>query len=345
MIPKTRAMSQVNNVESILYVFASTTTLLIIFGFGIYKATNGEPIIALIDFSICLLFVLAIWLKSLDKLTLKVKLVSVCLCSIFVLLLIYIKANISSIYWVYPVVTGTFFLLNSRIALATSILFIILSMSIAYFNISLTQLVNVCFSLLLVCISGYIFSVRAEVYQKQLTKLADIDPLTKLKNRHSLEEELINEIALNKKKIHTSSLLILDLDHFKKINDTYGHTVGDSTLRTFANMLKTTLRETDKVYRYGGEEFIIIANNTRIEKAGKLAEHLRQATENTISVGNEVITVSIGIAEVRSEDTITSWLQRADKALYRAKNFQRNIVFLAYSDSDYREYTPITNIA
>lgn len=342
MIRKTSTMSQVNSIESNLYIFASTTALIIILSFAFYKSTTGEPIIALIDFTICLLFAFGLWLKSRDRLTIKIKLASILLCSFCVLALIYIKGNISSIYWVYPIVTGIFFLVGSRLSLPINIIFIIMSMSIASLNISTLQLINFSSSLILVCISGYIFSVRTEVYQKQLTTLADIDPLTKIKNRHSLEEELLSEIALNKNNIHTSSLLILDLDFFKKINDTYGHTVGDNILISFANMLKTTIRETDKVYRYGGEEFIIIANNTRLEKAGKLAEHLRETTERTIRVGNEPVTVSIGITEVRKEDTETSWLDRADQALYKAKKFNRNIVFLAYNENDYKEYSPTT---
>ena len=329
-----------NTTESMLYLFSFSTALIIISCFGYYKAIIGELNIALIDFSICLLLLFALSKILQNKFTIRTKVVFIFLCGLGVLSIIYIKANISSLYWIYPLVTGLFFLLGSRIALPLNIFFIILAMSIASTNISIQQLVNLFSSLVLVCISGYVFSVRAEIYQKQLAKLADIDPLTKLKNRHSLEDELSNEIILHKKNIHTSSLLILDLDHFKKINDSHGHTVGDNTLISFSKMLKKAVRESDSVYRYGGEEFIIIANNTKLDKAGKLAEHLRKTTEKTITAEGDPVTVSIGIAEVREEDTPNSWLHRADQALYEAKNFSRNTVFLAHDVNDYREYIP-----
>ncbi len=337
-----RVINKKNITESILYLFSLSMALIIISCFGLYKAIIGELNIALIDFSICLLLLFTISKVLQDDFTIKTKVVFMFLCGLGVLSIIYIKGNISSLYWIYPLVTGLFFLLSSRIALPLNIFFIILAMNIASTNISIQQLVNLFSSLVLVCISGYVFSVRAEIYQKQLAKLADIDPLTKLKNRHSLENELNNEIILHKKNIHTSSLLILDLDHFKKINDSYGHTVGDNTLISFSNMLKKTVRESDSIYRYGGEEFIIIANNTKLEKAGKLAEYLRKTTEKTITAEGDPVTVSIGIAEVREEDTPNAWLHRADQALYRAKNFSRNTVFLAYDANDFREYISIT---
>jgi len=337
----TRTINQKNDTESMLYLFSLSTALIIISCFGFYKVIIGERDIALIDFSICLLILFALIKVSQNKFTIRTKVVFIFLCGLGVLSIIYIKGNISSLYWIYPLVTGLFFLLGSQIALPINIFFIMLSMSIASMNISTQQLVNLFSSLGLVCISGYVFSVRAEIYQKQLAKLADIDPLTKLKNRHSLEDQLNNEIILHKKNIYTSSLLILDLDHFKKINDSHGHTVGDNTLISFSNMLKKTVRDSDSVYRYGGEEFIIIANNTKLDKAGKLAEHLRKTTEKTITAEGDPVTVSIGIAEVKEEDTPTSWLHRTDQALYEAKSFSRNTVFLAHDISDYREYIPI----
>ena len=327
------------NIEKKLYVIAGITTMMLIASFSLYNTIVGNTIIAIIDLSVFIIFSFSLRQILINQFTFHLKLISVLLCTISVLSIIYINKNTASIYWVYPLVTGIYFLFSSRLALAINIFIIIISVAIVSLYVPMMMMINSLASLILVSISSYIFSKRTEVYHNKLTNLVDIDPLTKLNNRHSLNNELANEIALAKSNIHTSSLIILDLDHFKKINDAHGHTVGDATLVSFASMLKRTVRETDKVYRYGGEEFIIIANNTKLENAGKLAEQLRIMTENTIIVeDHQPVTVSIGVAEVKKDDTNTSWLHRADYALYKAKKFSRNTVFLAYNDLCFDQY-------
>lgn len=328
------------DIEANLYIVFFTMALISIAGFGLYKASIGQSVIAFIDFLICLFFAYAVRQVILDTFVFKKKLVLVIVCMAGALSIIFLTANVSAIFWVYPAITGAFVLLGSRMALPLSIIFIILTIALALPMIPTFYFFNMLFSLILLCVSVSIFSVRAETVNKQLIELVDIDPLTNLKNRRSLKGQLVNEITLHKNNIYQSSLLILDLDHFKKINDIYGHTIGDSILVKFSNMLKNSVRETDKVYRYGGEEFIIIANNTRLENAGKLAEHLRQTTEKILTVNNKPVTVSIGVAEVDIEDTDVSWLHRADHALYKAKDSNRNAVYLADGNKKKCKYKP-----
>jgi len=246
----------------------------------------------------------------------------------------------TAIYWAYPPITGAFFFMGLRKALPLNVFFISVVLMIIAPSVSLLQFFSIFITLTLICVFGYIFSARTEYYNKKFVKLAGLDPLTNLKNRRSLKEQLIQEIQYNENNIQQSSLLILDLDHFKKINDIYGHVVGDQVLVEFAKMLKKTVRETDSVYRYGGEEFIIIANNTRLKNAGKLAEHIRLQTEKAILIDNKPVTVSIGVAEVKKGDTDISWLHRADHALYRAKGKSRNLVYLAHGDKRDCTYKP-----
>ena len=338
MISKINIKASESSMESLLYIIAFSVVIITISGIGLYQAAQGETLIALIDFSICLLFMFLLKKILCGQLTIKIKLFTIFICTLFALSIAYFTENIVAIYWVYPIITGTFFLLCSQLALPINIFIIIISMSIAFLNTSTHQLINLTSSLILMCVAGYIFSVRSEIYQKQLASLINIDPLTKLKNRYSLDEELIKKMELHKQNIQTASLLILDLDNFKKINDIHGHTVGDNTLISFASMLKDTIQKTDKIYRYGGDEFIIIANNTPLKKAGKLAEQLRELTEGTIRADKDTITVSIGVAEVSHGDTETSWLHRADKALYKAKYFNRNSVFLAHNDRSHKQF-------
>jgi len=325
------------DIETSLHIFSVSIALILIAGFGVYRVFNRELLLSFIDFSLSLFLAYSLIQIFRDTFTYRLKSTLLAVCMIGACAVIYTKGN-SSIYWAYPPITGAFFFLKLHRAIVFNLVFIIAVLSILIQNIQLSEFFSIFISLFLICFFGYIFSARAIYQNKQLEILADLDPLTSLKNRRSLQEQLVNEIAFHKKNIHKSSLIILDLDHFKHINDVYGHTVGDNILVQFSKMLKNTIRETDKVYRYGGEEFIIIANNTRLENAGKLAEHLRRATESTLIINNKSITVSIGVAEVSKEDTDISWLHRADHALYKAKHSNRNVVYLAHGNKNHCKY-------
>ena len=325
------------DIETSLHLYSVFIAFISIGGFGVYRLLNGELLLSLIDLSlaVCLAYALiqifrgafTNWLKSL--------LIIVCMMGACAVL--YTKGSFS-IYWAYPPITGAFFFLALPRAVTVNLIFIIAVLSIIAPSLPISEFLSIFISLILICFFGYIFSARSSYQKKQLEILADLDPLTNLKNRRSLQNQLVNEITLHKKNIHKSSLIILDLDHFKAINDVYGHTIGDNILVQFSKMLKNAIRETDKVYRYGGEEFIIIANNTRLENAGKLAEHLREVTENTLIINNKSVTVSIGVAEVSKDDTDVSWLHRADHALYKAKHSNRNVVYLAHGNKNHCKY-------
>jgi len=327
-------------IETSLYIFSLVISFISIFGFGIYRLYTGDYPLSSIDFSISLL--LAYTLKQVlnDKFSDFHKYLLICACMLAVLGVLYNKGS-SEIYWAYPPITGAFFFMGLKKALPLNIFFISLVLAIISPNITLPQFFSIFITLTLICAFGYIFSARTEYHNNKFVKLVDLDPLTNLKNRRSLKEQLTKEIQYYQNGIQQSSLLIIDLDHFKKINDIYGHTVGDQVLVEFSRMLIKTVRETDKVYRYGGEEFIIIASNTRLTNAGKLAEYIRHQTESTIIIdAHHTVTVSIGVAEVRKDDTDISWLHRADHALYRAKGKSRNLVYLAHGNKTDCTYRP-----
>lgn len=158
-----------------------------------------------------------------------------------------------------------------------------------------------------------------------LVELSVTDKLTGLKNRRFFQEKLEDQISLYNNTGEVFSLLILDIDHFKKVNDTYGHQVGDEVLVQLAQVLTMQKRETDIVARYGGEEFVVILPNTAIEESKIIAEQLRQSVEfSQWKIGN--ITLSIGIATFTTEDSASTILQKADQALYASKANGRNRV-------------------
>jgi len=160
-----------------------------------------------------------------------------------------------------------------------------------------------------------------------LHHLASTDQLTGLWNRHYFEKAVSTEIGRTARYGEKpSSLLLFDIDHFKSINDTYGHLVGDEVLIALALRVRQQLRATDVLARWGGEEFVVLLPHTRGEDAVKVAEHLQQliATEPFSKVGR--ITSSFGVAEFRPGETANLWLKRVDDAVYAAKTAGRNRV-------------------
>ncbi|EFM09675.1 diguanylate cyclase with PAS/PAC sensor [Paenibacillus curdlanolyticus YK9] len=159
----------------------------------------------------------------------------------------------------------------------------------------------------------------------QLEALASTDPLTGLRNRRFFQEQLLANIALFQRMRLPFSLLIVDIDHFKAINDTFGHPVGDAVLTDLGQMLRSMSRESDIVARYGGEEFVIIAPSSTRDNAKLAAERFRAQIE-AATLGGCQVTVSIGVATMTSVDTDVTLLQKADQALYASKSNGRNRV-------------------
>jgi len=171
--------------------------------------------------------------------------------------------------------------------------------------------------------------------EKELHQQATTDPLTGILNRRAFFEKANQEVARSQRYLKPLSILMLDIDHFKRINDNFGHHNGDKVLRRFAQEAKKPLRTNDYISRVGGEEFAITLPETNLASAEKIAERVRHIVkELKIPIDQHLIdlTVSIGVAEYGSEETdIHPMLQRADQALYRAKEAGRNRVFLEES--------------
>ena len=164
---------------------------------------------------------------------------------------------------------------------------------------------------------------------ENLEKSAIYDPLTECFNKKEIEillEKFLKESLRYHKPL---SVLMLDIDFFKKVNDTYGHLAGDFVLKEVADIIKSTIRNSDVCGRFGGEEFIIVLPNTKLSGAMKLAERIRENIQNhkfTFKNQEIPITVSIGITSESKNDSLFSLIERADEALYEAKNKGRNRV-------------------
>lgn len=155
---------------------------------------------------------------------------------------------------------------------------------------------------------------------------ASHDELTGLWNRRSFNERLLETIQRSRRHGSRFCILMMDLDHFKLVNDTYGHQIGDIVLRSFSYRINERIRESDYFARWGGEEFILLIDNADIAQAAQLAETLRVSIESSRFDPVQSLTISIGVAEYKPEEAIDSLLARADKHLYDAKEAGRNRV-------------------
>lgn len=174
-----------------------------------------------------------------------------------------------------------------------------------------------------------IYPLKNATLYNQALKMAHTDPLTKTNNRAAFTDSLLREINVSRRNSRDLSLVFFDIDHFKQVNDTYGHECGDMVLASAANCIKEALRGSDIVFRYGGEEFVILLNDTDLAGAKIISERIRSKIENhTIAYGMNTlkITASLGISSLRENDSPESLTKRADEAMYLAKENGRNQV-------------------
>jgi diguanylate cyclase (GGDEF)-like protein len=189
-----------------------------------------------------------------------------------------------------------------------------------YFNINISKLKN----------NDYLLSfndiTKLESERVVIQKEAENDPLTEVYNRVKFNKVLEGMIYRANRYYLNFSIILLDIDHFKSINDEYGHNIGDKVLVELARLVKTVLRESDVFARWGGEEFVIIAESTNLKEASQLASKLRRivAEYPFKEIGN--VTCSFGVTEFKSGDTEIHLFERVDKALYEAKHNGRNQV-------------------
>lgn len=206
-------------------------------------------------------------------------------------------------------------------------------------NLTLTPLIGTDGEVSHVCILVYDVTdivtsrMSLERANHRLEELSQTDRLTDLFNRGHWEECLASEFSRLQRYTGHASLIMLDIDYFKKINDTHGHHVGDLVLQWMADILRLSLRETDLPGRYGGEEFAILLPHTELDDARQLAERLRESIAKAPFQHEDIeffITVSLGVASFSPQfKTHTQWLEAADQALYASKHGGRNRVSTA----------------
>ncbi len=185
-------------------------------------------------------------------------------------------------------------------------------------------------------IAALVYPLRNAILYKQAVEKAYRDPLTGVNNRAALDNALKQEINLAQRHDNPLSVIMFDVDNFKRINDTYGHIAGDAVLKRIAESMTESARGSDIIYRYGGEEFIILLRNTDEAGAALLAERIRLAVESIIFKYDSFdirVSTSAGLTTLIPGDDLNSLLERCDEALYEAKGQGRNRVVVAKTNN------------
>ena len=237
--------------------------------------------------------------------------------------------GVSGLFWMYPTLAASFLLVDRRVAGVAAVAALgFLALDGRAFVSALEALmfltsasVSVLFALL--------FALRTETQRQRLERMATCDPLTGAFNRRTLEGELDRAIAWSRRHGSPLGVAVLDLDHFKRINDACGHDVGDRVLMDFAALVQSHGRAEDRLFRVGGEEFLLLLPGVSQEALHTVTETLRQAVAAQLTDGTGPVTVSIGAATLATGETRREWVARADAALYRAKAAGRDRVVIA----------------
>ena len=241
-------------------------------------------------------------------------------------------AGLAGIVWTYPVVVGSFLLVARWQAAIASVVTVAANVMIALYRAVLEAGLPLAMFLVTGFVTGLFalaFAQRTGEQRRRLEELATRDPLTGAQNRRAMNREL--QLAVEAKARHDANfaLALFDIDHFKQINDTYGHEAGDQVLIDFVELLRNNTRKLDQLYRTGGEEFLLLLAAADADALPGICDTLHAVLQAGLRCRDKAVTASIGGAALLPGEDYTAWLARADAALYRAKRNGRNRVELA----------------
>ncbi len=248
--------------------------------------------------------------------------------SFLIISLIYLINTLgpTTLFWCFPALFVMGFVTERKIARTMTAISLLILTPLSFYISNIELASRFVFTLCMICFFSDILVGYLIELQEKLSKLAVHDPLTNALNRRQLDLYLSEAIEETKRGFGPASLLLLDIDHFKKVNDTHGHEAGDDVLKDVVDILHRRQRRLDHVFRIGGEEFLILLRNTELQHGITTAESLRKYVEENELITGQTLTVSLGVAEYKEGESSNEWLARADSHLYEAKNLGRNRV-------------------
>lgn len=296
--------------------------------YAVYRLAQGNYLVGIADVVIVISTIIAVLFAWRTGDTVKP---GICVSVIFsaAATLITIKLGVNGLFWIYPLILFNFFMVSPGKALsATLLVMAVLAGHALYWPGTVFESHYQMISFLVTSgtASGltFIFASRTRNQRDQLQQLAVLDPLTGARNRRAMNEELKIASASQRRHGDCYAVLVMDLDAFKQINDTYGHQAGDQVLMDFVELLKAHSRKEDRLFRFGGEEFLLLLPNTDLASLQVVASHLQQQVALHLKSPGGPVTMSSGGAILQRGEHWEAMLQRADQRLYQAKSAGRN---------------------
>jgi len=229
-------------------------------------------------------------------------------------------------FWCFPVVLFFFFVLPQRLALVCSGALLVAATALVHHYLTMRITVRFAVSLLLTIVMVNVIQNIIHGLQRRLLEQAITDPLTGAFNRRHMSTRLREALENGKPRSTLSALLLIDVDHFKRINDEHGHDAGDAVLKGIVSVVRSRARKTDLLFRMGGEEFVLLLPDTTEKEAMTLADDIREAIAASPLLEGHTVTVSIGVGPADPGDSVESWIKGTDAAMYEAKESGRNRV-------------------
>jgi diguanylate cyclase (GGDEF)-like protein len=233
------------------------------------------------------------------------------------------------LFWLYPVLVTSFFLTEARYAIVINVGSVAALMIHGVAFSSSVQMWTFATTAVVVSCCAYAFAHRNENQRERLEHLATIDPLTGVKNRRSMDEELAAATSLAARNGISQGLVLLDIDHFKKVNDDHGHSVGDEVLKELVVLVQQNIRRSDQIFRFGGEEFVLLMSGVDEVGLRAVMHNLQEIIRRFLKHPGGSVTASFGVAVHSAGESAEDWFSRADAALYQAKESGRDQVVYA----------------
>ena len=299
---------------------------LVITPFALYRFLTGDFLIGIADLLIVVGFVSLMgyaWRTGRTALVGSITAVFASMAA--VAMLFFLELNHS---WIYSALVANFLLATRVVAIPVSALLIVVTISLLWGTLPALELTTIVSVAVLMSMFALIFASRVDSQHHQLTELAMFDPLTGAGNRRLLNVDLVAMVSRCRNFREPCTLAVLDLDHFKQVNDDHGHEAGDQVLMDLARIVQQSTRRSDRFYRFGGEEFVLLMPETDADSAEVALENLLHNVREQLKGLAGPVTVSIGAACLAPGEEAADWLNRGDKALYQAKHSGRDCLVI-----------------
>ncbi len=250
-----------------------------------------------------------------------------------VMLSLYYGQNYN-LYLLFPLLVGLPVLLKTRWAVFLGVLsgLLVAPVVLTQYDRTTSVAVGISMGLTWLVSAWLVFAMTEQ--SRRLRGMAITDSLTGAFNRRYLELQTVKALEDWERYQRPVSLLLLDMDHFKRVNDKFGHAIGDAALQSLVNLIQLRIRKVDTLCRFGGEEFMLLLSETKVQQARYVAEELRKAVERAKILPEGTMTISVGVCDVTEVQDMEHWFKLADAALYQAKRNGRNRVELAVPFSE-----------